>query len=243
MKQFTHSSLTKNQKHLRKRILEISHAAKLSHLGSCLSVVDIIDTVYSVKKKQDIFILSNGHAAVAWYTVLEKHGFIKNVEKQHLYIHPDRNVKLGIHVSTGSLGQGFPIALGTALADRKRTVFCMLSDGECAEGSVWETLRIAVEQKVDNIKVIVNANGWGAYDPISISSLIKRLRSFGCHVTVINGHAIEEIIQALQVSLSGTVEVIVAKTTSEQFPFLKGQDAHYYVMTENNYQESLLLLQ
>ena len=72
-----------------------------------------------------------------------------------LHLHPDRSLEKGIKVSTGSLGQGFPIALGMAIADPKRNIYCMISDGECAEGSIWESLRILVDQKVKNSEVFV----------------------------------------------------------------------------------------
>src|SRR6266498_2327336 len=138
MRRFSIKNFSREQKKLRKRILEISHDLHFSHLGSCLSAVDLIDAIYSIKKSKDKFILSNGHAAVAWYVVLEKYGYIKDKQfYKKLHIHPDRNPKVDIHVSTGSLGQGLPIALGMALSDRKTTIYCMLSDGECAEGSIW----------------------------------------------------------------------------------------------------------
>ena len=100
-------NLLPEQKRLRKRILEISNASQFSHLGSCLTAIDVIDALYQVKNSDEKFILSNGHAAIAWYVVLEKHGFITDPQMINtLHIHPDRNPALDIHVSTGSLGQG-----------------------------------------------------------------------------------------------------------------------------------------
>src|SRR6185369_8330334 len=116
MKKFSLKKLTKEQKRLRKRIIELSHSSRLSHIGSCLSVIDLIDEIYSSKKPNEKFILSNGHAGIAWYVILEKYGFLPEKKIKNLNIHPDRNLKHDIHVSTGSLGQGLPIALGMALA-------------------------------------------------------------------------------------------------------------------------------
>ena len=130
--------LTSEQKYLRRRIIEISYKAKFSHLGSCLSAVDIIDAMYKVKKKNERFILSCGHAGIALYVVLQKYGMMRDSDISRLRIHPDMNSRLGIDISTGSLGQGLPVAVGMALADRKRNVYCLVSDGECAEGSIWE---------------------------------------------------------------------------------------------------------
>ncbi len=227
--------LKQHQKILRRRILEISHKHGLSHLGSCLSAVDIIDTIYAVKKPEEKFILSNGHAGVALYVVLEDRGLMKDLHKsKHISVHPDRNMKLGIHVSTGSLGQGLPIALGMALANKDHRVFCIISDGECAEGSIWESLRLASDLNLYNLKVVVNANGWGAYDPIELKLLKKRLQAF-CHkLHVISGHDQKSLLKKLKLR-SKQLEVIFAQTRVEQLPFLVGQDAHYYVMKDEDF--------
>ena len=178
-------NLKPNQKYLRRRILEISHQAHTSHIGSCMSAIDLIEAVYDVKEKDERFILSNGHAGVALYVVLEKKGLFNKPSLEKFHVHPDRNAKLGIDVSTGSLGQGLPIAVGMALADQRRKVFVMVSDGECSEGSIWEALRVAEEKRLANLYIIINANGWGAYDPISVSDLIRRLKGFCSNLKII----------------------------------------------------------
>lgn len=237
--------LTKIQKSLRRRILEISFKRKYSHLGSVLSSIDLIYSIYKVKKPKEKFILSNGHAALALYVVLESIGQIKNPKvTEKLRVHPDRNLKLGIHVSSGSLGHGLPISVGISLANRKDNVYCMISDGECAEGSIWEALRVASEQKVHNLQIILNANGWGAYDPIPLIPLIKRLKAFGYTVLKIDGHSLAQIIKALESAQKIDKPVLIlAKTKVEQFPFLKGQDAHYYIMNDKDYSMALKILQ
>ncbi|MDE2025337.1 MAG: hypothetical protein KGJ07_02500 [Patescibacteria group bacterium] len=236
---FSIKSLTKQQRTLRKRILEISHASRFSHLGSCFSAIDAIDSVYQVKKPGDLFVLSNGHAGVAYYTVLEAYGLIPDKKiTQTLGVHPDRNPKIGIHVSTGSLGQGLPIALGMAIGLPKHRIFCMLSDGECAEGSIWEAVRVATEKKIINLPMIVIANGWGAYDAIDTRLLAKRFAAFGCMITPVDGHNQKKIIAALR-KKTKKVHVVFAKTTVEQFSFLNALDAHYYVMKDADYQKAL----
>lgn len=243
MAHFSLTTLTSEQKNLRKRIFEISHQSRLSHLGSCLTAIDLIDAVYKTKKKDDLFILSNGHAGIAWYVVLEKHGYITESQViQKLHIHPDRNPEIDIHVSTGSLGQGLPIALGMAFADRKKNVYCMLSDGECAEGSIWESLRVISEYKVYNLKIIINANGWSAYDKVNLPYLIKRIKAFGFDVQKVNGHNTKEILQALKKNHPKKPLVVFARTSVEQFPFLKGQNAHYYVMQDEDFELAIELL-
>lgn len=243
MPKFNIKSLSLEQKQTRLRILELSYNSNFSHIGSCLSAVDLIDEIYKIKKNYEKFILSNGHAGIAFYAILEKNGLIKNKRiTEKLNIHPDRNPDLGIHFSSGSLGQGLPIALGMALADNKQSVYCMISDGECTEGSIWETLRLVSDKKINNLKIIINANGWGAYDPISINSLMEKLKGFGLKITKINGHNVREIRKALIIKTTKQPIAIVAQTTVEQLPFLKGQDAHYYIMSEKNYIDSTKLL-
>jgi transketolase len=196
---------------LKKRILEIAYKNKLSHLGSYLSSVDIIDKIYSMKKPEDIFILSSGHAALAMYVVIEKYYGINAEElfKKHGG-HPHRDELKGIFCSTGSLGTGITVAVGRALANPHRKVYVLISDGECAEGSIWESLRFIKENHLENIEIHVNINGYAAYDKIDINYLIKRLEAF---LPNINIH----------------------KTSVNQTPFLKGLNAHYHIMSEKDY--------
>lgn len=240
MYNFSIKKLNPEQKKLRKRILEISFESNLSHLGSCLSAVDLIGSIYKFKKKDERFVLSNGHSGIALYAVLEKHGFIKNPSiTKKLGIHPDRNVDLDIPASTGSLGQGLPIALGMALSDKKKKVYCMLSDGECAEGSIWEALRVAYEKKAYNLRIIVNANGWSAYDSVNLVSLIKRFQGFGYEVIKVDGHNNKDILNALKKQTRNKPLIVFGYTSVNQFSFLKGLDAHYYILKEKDYQEGI----
>lgn len=227
--------LTNNQKLLRSRLLTIINDNHRSHIGSCLSVIDIIDVIYKVKKKNEKFVLSNGHCAAALYIVLEKYKYLDSANLIDYNDHPDSDEKRGIDLSTGSLGQGLPIAVGMALANRSKNVYCMISDGECAEGSIWEALRIIHDQKILNLKIIASVNGWGAYDPIDSKNLEKKFKGFGFKIVKINGHKQGQIIKALKTNYSDNT-IIFAKTSSEQFPFLIGQDAHYCTMKEEDYQ-------
>ncbi len=196
---------------LKKRILEIAYKNKLSHLGSYLSSVEIIDEIYSKKKSEDIFILSSGHAALALYVILEKYEG-KNAEelfKKHGG-HPHRDEGNGIYCSTGSLGTGITIAVGRAVANPKRKVYVLISDGESAEGSIWEALRFIKENNIQNIEVYVNINGYAAYDKIDKEYLTERLKVFLPNINL-------------------------RYTTVNQTPFLKGLNAHYHVMSKEDY--------
>lgn len=234
------NKLTHNQKKLRQRILEISYEAQLSHLGSCLTSVDAIDLVFKHKRKQDKFVLSNGHAGIAYYTVLEKYHLLDKNVTQKLYIHPDRNLDNNIHVSTGSLGQGLPIAVGMALANKNQHIFCMLSDGECGEGSVWESFRIIQEQQLANITCLINANGWAAYKKIEISRLKKQVLGFIDLVTQISGNNLPRLSTLIKQSVNQKQpQVIILKTKVEHFSFLKDQAAHYHVMSKADFEQAI----
>lgn len=198
---------------LEKRIIELSYKHKKPHLGSCLDSVNIIDGIYKVKKKDEPFILSNGHAGLALYVVLEKYEG-KDAEELCLKYgtHPRRCLEDGLWATTGSLGSGLPIAVGMALADRSRNVYVMSSDGEMAEGSMWEALRIAGEQRLENLRITVNANGHGAYSRIDADLLDLRLQYF--------------------------YPCLVVKTNLFKFPeYLQGIDSHYTVLNEEQYKE------
>lgn len=232
-------------KDLKKRIIEISYSRKLAHLGSCLTSVDIIDEIFKIKKPDEKFVLSSGHAGLALYVVLEKYLGL-NAEEifEHHGVHPDRCVKCHIDCSSGSLGNGLPIAVGMALADRSKNVYCLISDGECSEGSIWEALRIIEEQKLYNIRIIVNANGWGAYKEIDIAKLFDRLNSvLKGKVSFFLASSIISSWDNFNWSLRNEDTLVwVAHTSSEYFPFLKGQKGHYIAMNQEQYGEALGIL-
>jgi transketolase len=200
---------------LKKRILEIAYKHKLSHLGSYLSAVDIIDEIYKSKNKEDIFILSSGHAALALYVVLEKYED-KNAEELFLKHggHPHRDEDDGIYCSTGSLGLGITVAVGRALANKNKKVYVLISDGESAEGSVWESLRFIQENNLSNIEIYVNVNGYAAYDKVDTKYLVDRLKAF-------------------------LPSINIKYTNVNQYPFLRGLNAHYHIMSEEDYKSTL----
>lgn len=238
---FNLKKLSEEQKQLRRKIIKISYEMNYSHLGSCLSTVDIIEAIYKVKRKNDPFVLSNGHAGVALYAVLEKRGILTEAQIKTLNIHPDRNLATDIYVSTGSLGQGLPIAVGMAFANKRKNVYCVISDGECTEGSIWEALRISSEYNLVNLKIIINANGWGAYGKINLRKLKVRIEAFDWKIINVDGHDVNQIVKTLKKKTKNPV-AIFAETTVNQLPFLRDQDAHYYVMGEADFKKASKLL-
>ena len=196
------------------RVVDITFKNKSSHMSTCLTMVGILDSIYKNKKPDDIVILSAGHGGLAMYVMLEK--YMSNVNAEHLYmkhgVHPHRDVENGIHVSTGSLGSGILVAVGYAVANRSRDVHVVLTDGECAEGSVWEALAFAHTHKLKNLKVHVNVNGYSAYGSVDKLYIWLRLKSF---------------LWSTRVWFTETPNV----------SFLKGLQGHYHVMNEGNKEE------
>lgn len=165
-------------KKLQLRLLEQSFKYSKSHLGSAFSTLPIIREIYENFQAEDRFVLSNGHAASALYVALEHYrGIDSNILFREMGDHPKRDFSLGIHCSTGSLGMGITVAVGMAIASPNNQVSCLISDGECAEGSVWESLKFISKKDIENLKVYVNANGWAAYDPVDSETLELQLRS------------------------------------------------------------------
>ena len=191
-------------------ICNITYENKLIHLGSCLTAAPIIEEIYDIKSESDIFILSAGHAGVALYCFVQlKYGIsAKEVLDKH-GIHPNKDVANHLMCSAGSLGCGLPIAVGHALADRKRQVHVLLSDGECAEGSIWEALAFITNCKLDNIHVYVNINGWGAYDSVDVPYLVDRLKSF---------------LPSIHIRLTGEIKI----------PGTGGLESHYYRLKDED---------
>ncbi len=242
MKDDVLSLLSSKQKHLRKKLLTKLYTLGLSHIGSCLNSIDIIHAIYQFKDKQDRFVLSNGHAGYALYTVLEDHGLVTSESNNFHDIHPLRAESQYIDASTGSLGQGLPIAVGMALAKPMQMVYCTISDGEISEGSIWESFRFIIDSKIKNIQIFLTANGWSAYDGVDAEVLYKRIRGFGMPITRCNGHDSKKLDSLLK-KYSKSTRLFFCDTTSDQFLFLKGLDAHYHKMSKTEFESAIMELQ
>jgi len=204
------------------KILEIIRRCGSVHLGGCFSAIDILTVLYNKVlkhdpsqpkwKDRDIFILSAGHKAVSLYVVLQSVGYFEeellwtvNTMHSKLPMHPDDKKLNGIEFPTGSLGHGLPVGCGIAAAfkqdKKKNKVFVLLGDGESEEGSNWEAALVANKYKLDNLVVIIDANGLqgeACYeDTLPIAPLDKKFKSFGWSVRSIKGHNISEIFQSL----------------------------------------------
>lgn len=221
MKQAEHKLLTDLTRLIREEILRIYLDHGIAHLGSCLSVVDILCTLTKrhmrdftptgFSLKGDILILSKGHAAVALYSLLRNSGFISEEDLNSLALpgsifeeHPNFKIPT-VMTATGSLGHGLPFGNGLALGrkiDRSDGhVFVVMSDGECNEGTVWESCAFAAANKLRNVTVLVDNNGWQATGRISETmpgiELGAIFESFGWASRTIDGHDLEQIDEAL----------------------------------------------
>lgn len=246
-------------KELRARIIETSHKAKIPHLGSCLSCVDILTALYfsilniDVKNPTDAdrdrFILSKGHGAPALFQVLAMRGFypermLENYgEDGGVFAeHPPAPGYLpGIEAATGSLGHGLPIALGMALAARmhKKTynVYAVLSDGECNEGSVWESAMLAAAQKVNNLCVFVDFNKWQAtgrsQEVMALDPLVDKWKAFGWNACEVDGHDMDQLVSTIRdfPKTSQQPTVIVAHTVKGKGASFMEDDNNWHYRT------------
>lgn len=198
---------------IRRRIIELTYKYKGVHLSSTLSSAEPLVDIFKIKRKEERFVLSNGHAGMALYAVLERF-YGEDAEKLYLKngVHPNRGGL--IDCSTGSLGHGVSIALGMAISDPTKNVYVLLSDGEMAEGSVWEALRIMSDRKVKNLKLYFNFNGTSALSYIDRDTLIRRLSVF------------------IDPDIGSNVNIY---KTDNVFDFLKGIQGHYHRLSDIEY--------
>jgi transketolase len=198
---------------LLRRIIDITYKEKISHLSSTLSAAPILEEIYAQRKDDEVVILSNGHSGLALYCVLEQRYGVDPVALLHKHgIHPGKDLDNYLYCSTGSLGSGLPIAVGHAIATPDKKVYCMVSDGECAEGSIWEALRFIQERPLDNLEVYANINGMGAYDKIDVDYLVQRLQSF-------------------------LPRIHIRKSEPYKWSFAQDLLTHYYVLKPEDYAE------
>ena len=194
-------------KEIRKIIIDAAFHAGHGHIPSALSIVEILLAVDKVKQEEDIFVLSKGHGCLAYYAYLVHKGEItideiRNFGKRGSKLggHPDRNKIKDVYASTGSLGHGFPISVGSALAKKikgqKGKVFCLIGDGESNEGSIWESFMVASKNKLDNLVCIIDNNN-SQIRSLPSESLGDKLMSFGWAVWNIDGHDIDMISRAI----------------------------------------------
>jgi transketolase len=246
---------------LRRRLVRTSATAKIPHLGSCLSCVELLVTLYWQELRidpshpddpdRDRFLLSKGHGAPILFQVLAERGFfpIEHLEDfgkpgSVFHEHPPKPGYVpGIEAATGSLGHGLPMALGMALAARIQQsptrCYALLSDGECNEGSIWEAAMLAAAQRVSTLTAIIDYNKWQAtgrsQEIMALDPLAAKWEAFGWHAQEIDGHDFEAIKAALKTARgeSQRPSVIVAHTVKGKGVSFMEDDNNWHYRTPN----------
>lgn len=261
------NTLVNDAKEIRKRILNLCVQKEGGHhLGGGLSMVDIITYLYGYKmnvspKKcedpcRDRFILSKGHGVLGFYPVLNYYGYIddttlKSYKTKYSYLgsHPIKNLSFGIESSNGSLGHGLAygagIAYGLKLKNIKASVYVVLGDGECNEGSVWESVMSAASNQLDNLYCIIDCNRFQSdgetSNIVNQDRLNEQFRDFGFDVRNINGHNFQEIDESLTLAANEKPIAVIANTIKGKgISFMEQNNAwHHGALTEEIFNKAM----
>jgi len=243
------------------KILETHYKAGAGHIGSSLSCIDLMGTLFFKEKTNaDTFILSKGHAAVALYVCL----FITNEITEEILasyykngtmlpVHPPPLKFAGISFATGSLGHGMPVGAGMAKArklkqDAASFIYVLMSDGETNEGSCWEAAHFAVKHKLNNLIILIDKNrlqGFGKTDEVlGDTSSVDQWRAMGFEVVEVDGHNSHEITTAIQnfkKTATTAPKLIIANTIKGKgVSFMENKlEWHYLNLTTAQYQQAL----
>ncbi len=262
--------IKKFSKNLREKIFLMAYTAGSSaaHIGGALSIAEIMSVLYGSLMKfdkdskainsRDRFILSKGHACLALYGSLNLKGMISDKElltfekkDSSLLGHPVINQEKGIEFSNGSLGMGLSLGIGTAIgfkkkSETKRKVYVVIGDGECNEGSIWESAMAAPNFKLDNMIVILDKNNFqqtGTNNEIMKNDFLKsKWENFGWNCYEINGHDINELLNVLRLNENNSKPKFVIANTikGKGVDFTENDNKwHHTILTKSMYEEAL----
>lgn len=247
--------LARKSASLRLKILQAAREAGGGHIGGSFSVLDIIFFLYSKVLRvnaenpsdcnRDRLIFSKGHASLALYACLEEFGFLSQGEintfnklDSRLAGHSEHFHISGIEITTGSLGHGLGVAAGIALAARKDNadyrVYCVLGDGECNEGSVWESLLFIRQWKLTNLITIIDYNKMESLDftdnILSIAPLSAKIKAFGFRAIEFDGHDFNQIAKAIHIAFKSKIPcVLIANTVKGKgITFMENSSKWHY---------------
>jgi transketolase len=250
---------------IRRGVLAQSKRAHVGHIGSALSVADLLAALYGgvldarspTDPERDRFVLSKGHAALALYCALHATGRLSDAalasfcaDGSALATHPEHAVPW-IDFSTGSLGLGLSFAVGAGLAARlegsSRRAFVLLSDAECNEGSVWEAVMLAAHQRLANVVALVDVNGQQALgytrDVLDLAPLSTRWSAFGWDVHEVDGHDVDALMRTLEelTAVTSKPHVLLAQTTfGKGVSYMENTIAwHYMPMSDEQYAQAM----
>ena len=255
---------------IRKDIIDATYKVSLhrgkTHIGGSLSMCEILSVLYGKVLKvskdnlksqnRNRFILSKGHGALALYAALKEVGIISlddflsfKDDDSHFWTHPTFSPKHGLEFASGSLGIGISLAVGTALALKLKgnssKVYCLVGDGECDEGEVWEALSFANHHQLNNLTVIVDDNNMQLDDftskIVDKSNLAKRIESFGFNVVEVDGHDLEALNKAFTSAHDEMPLAVIAHTIKGKgVSFIENNPAyHTGSLTKEQYEQAL----
>lgn len=252
---------------IRKTVINMANKSKSPHVGSALSCVDIVSTLYfkvmNIQKPfnedRDYFILSKAHSAMALYATLFEKGFFTQQQIDGYYqnngtlpAHTDKDTSEYIEISAGSLGHGLPIALGIAnsikLKDEKNKVFVLMGDGEMQEGSVWEAAMLAPKLGLNNLTIFIDHNnlqGYGrATELVEFYPIKEKWESFGWDCYCIDGHDHTAIEKTVKITSHRPKAIICNTTKGKDVSFMEDQLIwHYFIVTDEHKEKALKELQ
>ncbi|WCB96565.1 Apulose-4-phosphate transketolase subunit A [Baekduia alba] len=251
---------------IRRIVIEQSYRAHVGHIGSALSIADLVTAVVAGPMRgegadRDRLVLSKGHAALALYGALHLQGRLDDEQiasycddGTQLGVHPEPGLD-GIDFGTGSLGQGLSLGAGAALAAKRqgsdRRIYVIVSDAELNEGSIWEAAMFSAHHRLDNLTLLVDLNGQQAmnYTPevLDLGAVDEKFRVFGWDAQVAPGHDQEQLAAALEraAGATGQPSVIVATTTfGHGVSFMESViDWHYLPLTDEQYEQAMAELE
>jgi len=244
----------------RKRIVDLVYYAKSGHPGGSLSIIDMLTAIYELdvdfnSEKRSKVVLSKGHTVPALYAVLNSKGIVKDEEmstfrkiNSRLQGHPYTGTIPEVDATTGLLGQGLSIAVGMAIAKRNNGdnhhVYAIVGDGEMQEGQTWESLLQAAHYKLNNLILVIDYNKLSSYgsvnESMNLEPLADKVRAFNFHTIEIDGHNMEQIVNALNEAYQITDKpiVIICNTVKGKgISFMENNPKwHTGVITDEEYQ-------
>jgi len=252
-------------KRIRINTIKMVNRGGSSHIGSVLSVCDILAVLYgNILKfksnkpkweKRDRFILSKGHAGAGVYAVLAEFDFFpqKWLERHCqngslLSGHVSHQGIPGVELSTGSLGHGLPVGVGMAyaakLGKKEHKIYVLISDGELDEGSNWEGVLFSSHHQLSNLTVIIDRNKLQSMDTtentLSLEPLVDKWEAFGWHVSIINGHDHEQLTHALKKSMDNPHCIIANTVKGKGVSYMENQIAwHYKTPQQQKFKQAL----
>jgi len=236
-------------------VIELLYKHKACHLGSCMSCIEILVALYfgRIMKSKDKFLLSKGWAAAALYSILAEKGIIDWNDLYENYYEVGskywglvHHTVPGVEHSFGSAGHGLPVALGMALADRKRKVFVLMSDGEMDCGTTWESALLASHHKLDNLVGIVDYNKLQAFGKtnkvLNLEPLGEKWKKFGWQVYEVDGHSFKDLLKILKKipAAKNKPHMIICHTIKGKgVSFAENKiEWHYYNLTPELYERA-----